>query len=211
MTSAPVSLRARVHGGRRPARCLSLLALAGLLAACATPDGGAPASDRPSASPSASEARPASRETPAAADPRDLPTETVKPTGKADWVAVYESPPEARYADQRVIFVDRASVQPNKLENVTYFVARTREVSRSATRGKIQELAVICEGTPMAPATALRGEGTEDASGGIAMKRAPGVLNSLSQFSTQRVRIDANNPNTFIVRAICMLGLEGNR
>ena len=144
------------------------------------------------------------------ADPRDkdLPTETVRPSGKADWVAVYESQPGARYADQRVIYVDRANVQTGRIEQLTYYLARTREVSRSATRAKVQELAVICEGTPIAPATALRGEGTEDGNGNISMKRAPGALTSVSQFSTQRVRIDANNPNTFIVRAICRLGTE---
>ena len=193
------------------------------LAACATPGGdsgepsrspartGSAGASSGSASGSSAGASGASSAT--AADPRDkdLPTETVRPTGKADWVAVYETPPGTRYGDQRVIYVDRASVQPNKVEKLTYFLARTREVSPSSARAKVQELAVICEGTPMAPATSLRGEGTEDGSGNISMKRVPGGVTSVSQFSTQRVRADANNPNTFIVRAICLLGLDGRR
>jgi hypothetical protein len=41
------------------------------------------------------------------------------------------------------------------------------------------------------------------------LKRAATPLTSISQFSTQRLRADASNPNTFIVRAICMLGTGG--
>jgi hypothetical protein len=132
-----------------------------------------------------------------------------KPTGKVEWVAVFESPPGARYNEQRVIFVDRNSVEPHRLENLTYYLARTREVSRSGAKPKIQEIAVLCEGSPTAPATALRGEGTEESGGSYSLKRAATPLTSVSQFSTQRVRADENNPNTFIVRAICVLGTGG--
>ena len=59
--------------------------------------------------------------------------------------------------------------------------------------------------------TSLRGEGTEESNGSYALKRAPGALTSISQFSTQRIRPDPNNPSTFIVRAICLLGTEGSR
>jgi hypothetical protein len=144
---------------------------------------------------------------PAANDPRDA-VEATKPSGKVEWVAVFESPPEARYNEQRVIYVDRNSVEPHRLENLTYYLARTREVSRSGAKPKIQELAVLCEGAPVAPATALRGEGTEDG-GTYSLKRAATPLTSVSQFSTQRLRPDASNPNTFIVRAVCVLGTGG--
>lgn len=144
-------------------------------------------------------------------DPRAsaTPTETSRPTGKVDWVAVYESPRDAKYSDQRVIYVDRNSVEPMPLEQLTYYLARTREVTRSGAKAKIQEIAVICEGTPIAPATSLRGEGTEESGGSYSLKRAATPLTTISQFSTQRLRIDANNPNTFIVRAVCMLGTGG--
>ncbi len=137
------------------------------------------------------------------------PTETTRPSGKVDWVAVFESPPGAKYNDQRVIYVDRNSVQPQPLENLTYYLARTREVTRAGAKAKIQEIAVLCEGAPIAPATSLRGEGTEESGGSYSLTRALTPLTSLSQFSTQRLRIDANNPNTFIVRAVCMLGTGG--
>ena len=137
------------------------------------------------------------------------PTETTRPTGKVEWVAVYESPRDAKYSEQRVIYVDRNSVQPHPLEKLTYYLARTREVTRSGGKPKVQEIAVICEGTPIAPATSLRGEGTEENGGAYSLKRAATPLTSVSQFSTQRVRADANNPNTFIVRAVCMLGTGG--
>ena len=122
---------------------------------------------------------------------------------------MYESPQGARYNEQRVIYVDRNSVEEHSLDKLTYYLARTREVSRSGAKPKIQEIAVLCEGAPIAPATSLRGEGTEESSGSYSLKRAATPLTSISQFSTQRVRADANNPNTFIVRAICMLGTDG--
>ncbi len=137
------------------------------------------------------------------------PAETTAPSGKVDWVAVFESPPGARYNEQRVIYVDRSSVAPQPLEKLTYYLARTREVSRSGAKPKIQEIAVLCEGDPVAPATSLRGEGTEEAGGSYSVRRAALPLTSVSQFSTQRLRPDANNPNTFIVRAVCMLGTGG--
>lgn len=130
---------------------------------------------------------------------------------KSQWVAVYETPPGTRYGEQRVIYLDRTSVQPQPLENLTYYLGRTREVSPGSAKARIQELAVLCEGTPIAPATSLRGEGTEESAGNYSMKRAPVALTSVSQFSTQRIRRDSNNPNTFIVRAICLLGTEGGR
>ena len=159
----------------------------------------APPPDRPAGSPSA----PAS-----AVDPGPA-VETTKPSGKVEWVAVFESPPDARYSDQRVIYVDRNSVEPHRLENLTYYLARTREVTRSGAKPKIQELAVLCEGAPIAPATSLRGEGTEEGGGSYALKRSSAPLTSISQFSTQRLRPDVSNPNTFIVRAVCVLGTGG--
>lgn len=193
---------------------ISLLAACGMLAACAASGGGsesdpwadsgprrAPAAERPAAG--AGERRDA----PAAE--RGTVSETARPEGKVDWVAVYESPPGTRYNEQRVIFVDRNSVQPHPLGELTYYLARTREVSRSGGKPKIQEIAVLCEGAPSAPATSLRGEGTEESGGSYSLKRASTPLTSVAQFSTQRVRVDANNPNTFIVRAVCLLGTGG--
>jgi len=158
----------------------------------------APSAQRPPGAPSVD----------AAAEPGP-PAETTRPSGKVEWVAVFENPPGARYNEQRVIYVDRNSVQAHPLENLTYYVARTREVSRSGVKPKIQEIAVLCEGAPSAPATSLRGEGTEEAGGTYSLKRAATPLTSVSQFSTQRLRADANNPNTFIVRAVCVLGTGG--
>ena len=134
---------------------------------------------------------------------------TSKADSAPDWVAVFESPRDAPYADQRVIYVDRKNIQTRKLENLTYYLARTREVRRTTSKATIQELAVICEGTPIAPATSLRGEGSEEGSGNYSIRPARGALESLSQFSTQRIRADQNNPTTFVVRAICLLGMEG--
>ena len=199
---------------------ITLLAGVGMLAACAATDGGSGADPwadsgarrtSPAAEP-ASQAKPGDAggrraETPAAE--RGPATETSKPSGKVEWVAVYESPQGARYNEQRVIYVDRNSVEEHSLDKLTYYLARTREVSRSGAKPKIQEIAVLCEGAPIAPATSLRGEGTEESSGSYSLKRAATPLTSVSQFSTQRVRADANNPNTFIVRAICMLGTDG--
>ncbi len=159
----------------------------------------APAEERPAGGPPVGAA---------AAEPGPA-AETTRPSGKVEWVAVFESPPGARYNEQRVIYVDRNSVQAQPLENLTYYVARTREVSRSGAKPKIQEIAVLCEGTPSAPATSLRGEGTEESGGTYSLKRAATPLTSVAQFSTQRLRPDANNPNTFIVRAVCVLGTGG--
>ena len=197
-----------------------------LLAGCATTDSSDPWADSGPVRAAPGETRGPSRDTPAregpqaagqagqGTDPRGgpqaaTPTETTRPTGKVEWVAVYESPRDAKYSEQRVIYVDRNSVQPHPLDKLTYYLARTREVTRSGSKPKIQEIAVICEGTPIAPATSLRGEGTEESGGTYSLKRAAAPLTSVSQFSTQRVRADANNPNTFIVRAVCMLGTGG--
>lgn len=128
-----------------------------------------------------------------------------------DWVAVFESGRDAAYGDQRVIYVDRGNFQEAKVENLTYYLARTREVKRTESRAKIQELAVICEGTPIAPATSLRGEGTEEGSGTYSVRPAGTALTSVSQFSTQKLRLDPANPTTFVVRAICLMGMEGKR
>ena len=131
-----------------------------------------------------------------------------KAASAPDWVAVFESPREAPYADQRVIYVDRKNLRTGQVENLTYYLARTREVKRTSSRATIQELAVICEGTPIAPASSLRGEGTEEGSGNYSIRPARGSLDSLSQFSTQRIRIDPKNPTTFVIRAICLMGME---
>lgn len=191
------------------------------LAGCAATDGGSGADpwadSGPRQGPPAAQRSPgpapagagSARAAEAPANEPGVTTETTKPTGKVDWVAVFESPPGARYNEQRVIYVDRNSVEPHPLEKLTYYLARTREVSRSGAKPKIQEIAVLCEGAPIAPATALRGEGAEESGGSYSLKRATTPLTSISQFSTQRLRPDANNPNTFIVRAICLLGTGG--
>jgi hypothetical protein len=139
----------------------------------------------------------------------DDAAETERPSGEVDWVAVFESPRDAKYSDQRVIYVDRNSVEPHQLDKLTYYLARTREVTRSGAKPKVQEIAVLCEGSPIAPATSLRAEGTEERNGGYSLKHSPTPLTSVNQFSTQRVRADATNPNPFIVRAICLLGTGG--
>ena len=204
-----------------------------LIAGCAATDGGgsgadpwadsgprrAPATEQPAASsgganrgvPSAAGAGKSGGSPTGAArgGSTETPTEIARPTGKVEWVAVFESPPGAKYNDQRVIYVDRNSVQPHPIESLTYYLARTREVTRSGAKPKIQEIAVLCEGSPIAPATSLRGEGTEENGGSYSLKRAAAPLTSVSQFSTQRLRADANNPNTFIVRAVCLLGTSG--
>jgi hypothetical protein len=198
---------------------ITLLVVSGMLAACAA-DGGsgndpwadagsrrAPAAERPAAAGAGGAAGARSAEAPAA-EPGTV-AETARPAGKVEWVAVYESPPGTRYNEQRVIYVDRNSVEPHALDKLTYYLARTREVSRAGAKPKIQEIAVLCEGAPIAPATSLRGEGTEESGGSYSLKRAATPITSISQFSTQRLRVDANNPNTFIVRAVCMLGTGG--
>ena len=200
---------------------ITLLFGCGMLAACAATDGGSgqdpwadsgplrvPAAERPASAGGGgggSGNAGARRGESPAAEPGTV-TETARPAGKVDWVAVYESPPGTRYNDQRVIYLDRNSVEPQPLDKLTYYLARTREVSRAGAKPKIQEIAVLCEGAPIAPATSLRGEGTEENSGSYSLKRAATPITSVSQFSTQRLRVDANNPNTFIVRAVCMLG-----
>ncbi len=202
---------------------ITLLLGCGLLAACAATDGGSgqdpwadsgplrvPAAERPASAGGGgggggADAR---RGGTPAAEPGTV-AETARPAGKVEWVAVYESPPGTRYNEQRVIYVDRNNVEPHSLDKLTYYLARTREVSRTGAKPKIQEIAVLCEGAPVAPATSLRGEGTEESSGSYSLKRAATPITSVSQFSTQRLRVDANNPNTFIVRAICMLGTGG--
>ena len=197
---------------------ITLLLGCGMLAACAATDGGsgpdpwadsgpqrAPAAERAASAGAGAGARPGEKP---AAEPGTV-AETARPAGKVEWVAVYESPPGTRYNEQRVIYVDRNSVEPHPLEQLTYYLARTREVSRTGAKPKIQEIAVLCEGAPVAPATSLRGEGTEESSGSYSLKRAATPITSVSQFATQRLRVDANNPNTFIVRAVCLLGTGG--
>ena len=125
-------------------------------------------------------------------------SETVRGDGKPDWAAVYETPPGTRYREQ-------------KLDKLTYFTATTREVRPAFSGARIQELAVLCEGAPIAPATSLRGEGSENSDGSYRIKRAKDPISSLSQFSTQRIPIDARVPSTFVVRAICMLGTDPHR
>lgn len=139
---------------------------------------------------------------------RETPTVTSQPGTKPEWVAVFESPREATYNDQRVIYVDRNNLRAQKLDKLTYYLARTREVRRNEARPKIQELAVLCEGAPIAPATSLRGEGIEDGNGNYTVRQAPTPLTSIDQFATQKVRIDPNNPNTFVIRAICLMGMD---
>lgn len=137
--------------------------------------------------------------------------QTVRNDGKPDWAAVYETPADTRYRDQKLIYVDRHSLQEHKLNNLTYYTATTREVRPSASGAHIQELAVLCEGAPIAPATSLRGEGSENSDGSYRIQRAKDPIQSLSQFSTQRIPIDARVPSTFVVRAICMLGTDPHR
>lgn len=205
--SAPSAGRASGRAALAPAA----LVAAFLLGACAAtgPDGddattpargaGAGRSGPPAAAEAPRRGQEAAREA----------TETQRPSGKVDWVAVFESPPGSRYSEQRVIYVDRNSVQPQQLENLTYYVARTREVTRSGSKPKVQEIAVLCEGSPIAPATSLRAEGTEESNGSYSLKRSPTPLTSVNQFSTQRVRADPSNPTPFVVRAVCMLGTGG--
>ncbi|MGE0312078.1 MAG: hypothetical protein AB7P21_10745 [Lautropia sp.] len=224
------STRARAQRRRPVAAAMSCVALGALLAGCAGLDdgplprmesrppapmpggqgpaplsaggasGGIGASGGGSAGP-----RAASPSGGRAADPAPVAS---KAGAAPDWVAVYESPRDAPYGEQRVIYVDRQNVETRQLEGLTYYLARTREVKRTTSKAAIQELAVICEGTPLAPATSLRGEGTEEGNGSYSIRPARGALDSLSQFSTQRIRIDPKNPTTFVVRAICMLGME---
>ena len=167
-----------------------------------------PSSGGLSSTPGASSSTPARPAAGAQAAAADGPTVSSRPAGKPDWVAVFESPREAGYGDQQVIYVDRANLQVQKLDKYTYYLARTREVRRTSSTPKIQEIAVLCEGAPNAPATSLRGEGTEDRNGGYSIRQAAAPLTSIDQFSTQKVRIDPNNPNTFVIRAICLLGIE---
>ena len=138
-------------------------------------------------------------------------SETVRGDGKPDWAAVYETPPGTRYREQQLIYVDRRSLREHKLDKLTYFTATTREVRPAFSGARIQELAVLCEGAPIAPATSLRGEGSENSDGSYRIKRAKDPISSLSQFSTQRIPIDARVPSTFVVRAICMLGTDPHR
>lgn len=237
MSSDP-SVRKRRHSGRhhgRPRALASLgVVLAGsLVAACANLDGAGPPPRQSglgsigggqgptpmggglsSGGLSGSGPSTSSREGPRRAasaldeDGGGAPAVTSRPAGTPDWVAVYESPREARYDDQVVIYVDKANLQVQQLEQYTYYLARTRQIGRSSTTPRIQEIAVLCEGSPIAPATSLRGEGTEDRSGNYSIRQASAPLASIDQFSTQKVRIDPGNPNTFVIRAICLLGTE---
>ncbi|MDO4905473.1 MAG: hypothetical protein Q4A16_07985 [Lautropia sp.] len=189
----------------------SFFLLLGLLAGCAT-------SIVDEADPHAPlrENRPAPRdeadaEQDAQPDSRGGKTETIRGSGKPEWAAVFETPPGTRYGDQTVIYVDRNSLTEHKIENLTYYQAITREVRSARSGARIQELAVLCEGSPIAPATSLRGEGTENRDGSYRIKRAPAPLTALSQFSTQRIPIDPKVPSTFVVRAICLLGTDPHR
>ena len=195
-----------------PATASAALLLTGLLAGCAST--GVVDSADPHA-PMHDGRRPVDGESMARsqmdADPGKA--ETVRrDDGKPDWAAVYESPQGTRYREQQLIYVDRNSLKEHKLDNkYTYFTAITREVRPSSSGARIQELAVLCEGAPIAPATSLRGEGVENSDGSYRVKRAKDNLTSLNQFSTQRIPIDAKVPSTFVVRAICMLGTDPHR
>ena len=201
--SLVVSACADLEGAGPPPRQSGLGSLSGSM-------GSSPSSAGMSAGAGAGSAPSAASRAPRAdeAAPGDGPSVSTRPAGKPDWVAVFESPREANYSDQQVIYVDRANLQVQKLDQYTYYLARTREVRRTNSTPKIRELAVLCEGTPSAPATSLRGEGTEDRNGNYSIQQAAAPLTSVDQFSTQKVRIDPNNPNTFVIRAICLLGIE---
>ncbi|MDO5102986.1 MAG: hypothetical protein Q4D91_08840 [Lautropia sp.] len=186
--------------------CTTPFLLLGLLAGCATnvvneADPHAPLH----------ESRPAPKAEAEAPDPRGGKAETVRSKGKPDWAPVFETPPGTRYGDQTVIYVDRNSLTEHKLDKLTYYQAITREVRSASSGARIQELAVLCEGAPIAPATSLRGEGSENRDGSYRIKRAPTPLTSLSQFSTHRIPIDPKVPSTFVVRAICLLGTDPHR
>lgn len=142
---------------------------------------------------------------------REKTSGSEKSAGKPDWAAVYETPRGTRYRDQTLIYVDRNSLQEHKLEQYTYYTATTREVHPSDSGARIQELAVLCEGAPIAPATSLRAEGSENRDGSYKLQRAKKPITSLSQFATQRIPIDAKVPSTFVVRAICLLGTDPHR
>lgn len=157
------------------------------------------------------EAGSAPRATAGQADSGGGKAETVRRSAKPDWAPVFETPPGTRYGEQTVIYVDRNSLTEHKLENLTYYQAITREVRSASSGARIQELAVLCEGSPIAPATSLRGEGSENRDGSYRIRRAPTPLTSLSQFSTHRIPIDPKVPSTFVVRAICLLGTDPHR
>ncbi|MDO5056431.1 MAG: hypothetical protein Q4E06_03755 [Lautropia sp.] len=145
-------------------------------------------------------------------DPAAGPTTTVRHEGKPDWAAVYETPPGTRYREQQLIYVDRNSLHEHKLgDKLTYYTATTRELHPASGSARIQELAVLCEGAPIAPATSLRGEGSENRDGSYRLQRAKTPITSLEQFSTQRIPIDPKVPSTFVVRAICLLGTDPHR
>lgn len=192
---------------RRIAVCSTSLLLAGLLAGCATQvvneaDPHAPIRENRPPPPDGQQAG-------HSAEAGE--TETLQTTSKPDWAAVYETPPGTQYGEQAVIYVDRNSLKAHKLGKLTYYQAITREVQPARSGARIQELAVLCEGVPIAPATSLRGEGSENRDGSYRIKRAPTPLTSLSQFSTQRIPIDPKVPSTFVVRAICLLGTDPHR
>lgn len=130
-----------------------------------------------------------------------------------DWAPVFESGRDARYRDQQVIYVDRKSLKEHQLEGgkYTYYTAITRQQYASSSSAVIQELAVLCEGAPIAPATSLRAEGSGNRDGSYKLTRAKEPITSLAQFSTQRIPIDPKVPSTFVVRAICMLGTDPHR
>lgn len=145
-------------------------------------------------------------------DPAAGPSTTVRNEGKPDWAAVYETPPGTRYREQQLIYVDRNSLKEHKLDGkLSYYTATTRELHPASGSARIQELAVLCEGAPIAPATSLRGEGSENRDGSYRLQRAKNPITSLEQFSTQRIPIDAKVPSTFVVRAICLLGTDPHR
>lgn len=195
-----------------PTTATAALMMAGFLAGCATQGGidtddpHAPMRDERSAA-AMSGSAPQSQ-----MDGAPGKAETVQTDGKPDWAAVYESPQGTRYREQQLIFVDRKSLKEHKLNNqYTYYTATTREIHPSSSGARIQELAVLCEGAPIAPATSLRGEGVESRDGTYRIKRAKDPITSLEQFATQRIPIDAKVPSTFVVRAICLLGTDPHR
>lgn len=193
---------------RRTSLIATPVLLAGLMAGCANTinedDPHAPILDNGRADPRAASAQPQ--------DPAAGPSTTVRHEGKPEWAAVYETPPGTRYREQQLIYVDRSSLREHKLDGrLTYYTATTRELHPASTSARIQELAVLCEGAPIAPATSLRGEGSENRDGSYRLQRAKTPITSLSQFSTQRIPIDAKVPSTFVVRAICLLGTDPHR
>lgn len=121
-----------------------------------------------------------------------------------EWMLIHETNVPSIYAQASAIYLDKASLTSGNIEGGTYISARTKQVEKNKASSYIEDVAVVCQGSSIAPALYIQRMGNMLANGEVSFSRDSGPPKTFDSFNFKNMNIKQPiSVFSIVAKAVC--------